>query len=139
MAQRANFVEEGMDRVQSAFQSVEDEVQKLQKQIEDRTNDFNKKAEKRLKRFRKDLKKNDVYRRAESRWEDVSKQLEERQKQIEERVEQGLESLLGAFQIASRGEVAKLDRKLNRINRRLKALDKAISEQGAAPARAVGE
>lgn len=121
MTQRANIVEEGIDRVQSYLRSVEDEIQKFQSQIQERREHFQKKAEKRVKRFQKELTRSKVLKRAESFREDVSKQ-------IEKQMEQSLETLLGSLQIASRSEVKKLDQKLNRINRRLRALDKVIEE-----------
>jgi uncharacterized protein YukE len=121
MTQRANIVEEGIDRVQSYLRSVEDEIQKFQSQIQERREHFQKKAEKRVKRFQKELTRSKVLKRAETFREDVSKQ-------IEKQMEQSLETLLGSLQIASRSEVKKLDQKLNRINRRLRALDKVIEE-----------
>lgn len=122
MAQRANIVEESIDRVQSYLRNVEDEIQKFQSQIQERREHFQKKAEKRVKRFQKELSRSKVLKRAESFREDVGKQ-------IEKQMEQSLETLLGSLQIASRSEVKKLDQKLNRINRRLKALDRVTEEE----------
>jgi predicted ATP-grasp superfamily ATP-dependent carboligase len=124
MAQRANFVEEGIDRVQSYFRNVEEELQKLQSDLQERRERFQKKAEKRVKRFQKELSKNKVLKRAETFREDVGKQ-------IEKQMEQSLETLLSSLQIASRSEVKKLDQKLNRINRKLKALDKVVEDSEA--------
>ena len=67
--------------------------------------------------------------RAESFADDVTKQLESQGRRIEKQLESGIETVLGTFQIASRGAIEKLDRKLNRINRRLKALDKSLSDK----------
>jgi hypothetical protein len=127
MSERASIVDESRERVQNAFQTVEGEINKFQKRVEDRTSDLNKKAEKRLKKFQKELRKYEVVQRAESFREDVGKQLETQSKRFEKQFGSGLESVLGTFQIASRGEIDKLDRKLDRINRRLKALDKSLT------------
>ena len=129
MAERANIVEDSRERVQNAFQSVEDGINKFQKRVEDRTNDLNKKAEKRFKKLEKQVRKYPAVKRAESFLDDVQKEWETQSKRFEKQVESGLESVLGTFQIASRGEIAKLDRKLDRINRRLKALDKSRSSE----------
>ena len=51
MAEQANFMEDGYERVQSAFRSMEDEFQKLQKQIDRRRTTFNKRADKQFKKF----------------------------------------------------------------------------------------
>jgi len=140
--QRANIVEDGIDRIQSAFESVEDEFEKVQKRVdrgrkdfekrvrasrkdldkgtkkfqkrvEDRRRDFEKETEKRVKSFQKELRKYSLYRQLEDLAEDASK-----------RVETGIESLLGGMQIATRADVQRLDKKLNSINRKLKALEK---------------
>jgi polyhydroxyalkanoate synthesis regulator phasin len=131
MTERASFVDETRERAQSAFHSVEDEINKFQKRIESRTSELNKRAEKRFKQLRSELRKYEVVQRAESFADDVSRQLESRGKRIEKQLETGLETVLGTFQIASRGEIEKLDRKLDRINRRLKALDKSLSRNAA--------
>jgi len=140
MANQASIVDESIDRVQSAFENLEEGVEKIQKKAEKEVGKLQSKAEKRaselsdraaksIKRLQKEFRKNKLYRQAEERWEDVNKQLEERGKELEARVESGLESLLGTFRIASRNDVAKLDKKLDRINRRLKALDKTLTEK----------
>ena len=129
MSTRANVIEDGIDRIQSAFRSAEQEVGRIQKQFEKRTTQFNKDAEKRVKRFRKDLSKNEAVQQAQSRWNDVSKGFEKRRKEFEGQVETGLASVLGTFQIASSSDLKKLDKKLNRISRRLNALDKILSDE----------
>jgi len=134
MAEKATFVDESRERVQAAFQNIEDELGKFQKDFETRTKRFNKQANKRVKKFQKELRKNSVVKRAESWRKDVNKQIDTQTKRIEKNMESGLESFLGTFQIASRGEISKLDKKLNRINKRLKDLDSTIS--GAAKAKA---
>ena len=129
MSTRANPIEDGIDRIQAAFRSAEQEVGRIQKQFEKRTTQFNKDAEKRVNRFRKDLSKNEAVQQAQSRWNDVSKGFEKRRKEFEGQVETGLASVLGTFQIASSSDLKKLDKKLNRISRRLNALDKILSDE----------
>jgi Skp family chaperone for outer membrane proteins len=127
MTQKATFVDEGRERVQAAFQNVEGEFQKIQKDFEARTKKLNKQAGKRVKKFQKEIRKNTVVKRAEAWRKDVNKQINTQTKRFEKNVESGLQTVLGTFQIASRGEVDKLDKKLNRINLRLKALDNTLS------------
>ena len=131
MSQQSNLLEDGFERIQSAFKSVEDEVQKAQKRFEDQSEKFSKDANKRIKGFQKELRKYPAVKRAESLSQDLNKQLQSRTKQVEKQIENGIESVLGTFQIASRGEINKLDKKLNRISRRLKALDKAMDRPSA--------
>ena len=127
MAQRTTFIDESRERVQAAFQNVEDEFQKIQKDFEARTKKFNKQANKRVKKFQQEIRKNDVVKRAEAWRKDVNKKFDARTKRFEKNMESSLQTVLGTFQIASRGEIEKLDKKLNRINRRLKALDSTLS------------
>ena len=108
-----NFVEDGIDRVQSAFQSVEDEFEKLQKRVDRGRKDFEKQTEQRVKSWQKELRQYSIVRRAEELQEDVSK-----------RIESGLDAVLSNLQIATRGDMKKIDRKLNQISRKLKALEK---------------
>ena len=55
MTTTASLLDESLDRVQTAWKSVEKEVQKVQKQFEDRSADFNKRAGKQIKQFQKDF------------------------------------------------------------------------------------
>ena len=114
---QTNLVEDSFDRIQSAFKSVEDEVQRAQKKLEKGTSRFSKQADLNLKKFRKEFAKTPIAKNTESLRNNINDQIEE-----------GLEKVLGTFQIASRSEIAKLDRKLGRISRRLAALDKVINQ-----------
>ncbi len=129
MGERANFVDEGFERVQSAYQSVEEEIQKLQKQLQERTEELSDAAEKRFRKISDDVRGYPVVKRAESLADDVSSRLGEQGKKIEQQVTGRLEQLLGALQVASRADIEKLDRKLNRLGRKLNAIDKALAEQ----------
>jgi archaellum component FlaC len=132
MAQQTTVLEDGFDRIQSALRSVEDEVQKVQKRIEKRSEKFSQDASDRVEKFRKEIRKYPAVKQVESLGNDLNKQIQDRSKQVEKQIESGIETVLGGLQIASRGEIGKLDKKLNRINRRLKALDKALAEASAA-------
>ncbi len=131
MTQQSTLLEDGFDRVQAAFKSVEDEVQKVQKRFESRSEKFSTDANKRIKGFQKELRKYPAVKQAESFQKDLSEQFQARSKRVEKQIGNSIESVLGTLQIASRGEINKLDKKLNRINRRLKTLDKAIDSAAA--------
>jgi BMFP domain-containing protein YqiC len=140
MTQQSTLLDDGFDRIQAAFRSVEDEVQKAQKRFESRSQKFSTDANKRIKSFQKELRKYPAVQQAESFQKDLSEQFQARSKQVEKQIENSIGSVLGTLQIASRGEINKLDKKLNRINRRLKALDKAIDSAAAkvTPAKRAG-
>jgi len=45
----ANFIEEGMDRIESAFKSIEKDLKTLQKRADKRRRQFERQAEKRVR------------------------------------------------------------------------------------------
>jgi hypothetical protein len=124
MAEQEGFVQEGVDRLNEAFQSIDGEFQRVQKQmarrrrsLETQLTSQRKKVEKRtrkqLNRFQSELKKSPVYKRAESFRKDAVKQ-----------IESGVDSFLGLLQIASKADLDRIDRKLSTIGRRLKEIEK---------------
>jgi hypothetical protein len=136
MAQQANFVQEGVDRVREAVSSIESDFQRVQqrvekqlsarrkaieKQVKARRKNIEKKTQKQVQRLRSELKKNPYVKRAQGVVEDATKQWEN-----------GVDSVLGVLQVASRRDVSRIDRKLNQINRKLRDLEKAKSGNGAA-------
>ncbi len=138
---RSSFVEDGIDRIQSAFQSVEDEFEKVQHRVDNGRKDFEKRFRDGRKDFRKSAKK--LQKRVETSRKDFEKQTENRVKswqkelrryaivrRVEElaedatkRLEDGMDSLLSNLQIASRSDVKKIDRKLSQLGRKLKTLE----------------
>jgi len=110
MEQRANFIDEGIDRVQEAWSSVEDELGKIQKTFEKRRKRFEKETEKRIKSF----EKSDIGKRLVSFRDDARKQ-----------IESNVENILGLFPVASSAEVKRLERKISTLTRKVNALEKA--------------
>lgn len=116
MSANTGFVSDSIDRIQSAVQSAQSEIDKFQKDVEKRRKKFEKRAQKEMKRIQKDFQNSPPVKRATALQKDVSAQ-----------IEAGLDTMLGNLQIASRRDVAKIDKKLNKINRKLNDLDKAVS------------
>jgi hypothetical protein len=135
MAQQASLVQEGVDRFRETLDSIDARrarVQKrlqkqrksLEKQLESGRKDIEKRTRKQVKRLQTEMRKSPVLKRFESLRKDVSKQFERR-----------VESLLDAFQIASKSDVNRIDRKLGQINRKLKDLEEARKQMnGGSPA-----
>ena len=73
----ANFIEEGMDRIEDAFRSIEKDLKRLQKRADKRRQQFERQAEKRVKQLQSDIRKNPVVKRAESLRSDAQKAIEE--------------------------------------------------------------
>jgi len=136
MPQAESLLGQGGDRVQDVLKSADKEFQRIQRRVQTRRRtierrletqrkslekSFEKQAksiEKTAQKQFKQLRKNDLVKRAETFGKDVQAQLES-----------GLESFLGAFQVATKADVQRIDRKLNRINRKLKELEATPSSR----------
>ena len=117
MEERANFIDEGIDRVQGAWSSVEDEFEKLQKNLEKRRKTFEKETDKRVKKFEKST----FGKRVVSFREDAQKQ-----------IESNVETVLGLFPVASSAEIKRLERKVSTLTRKVNALEKKKSASPSA-------
>lgn len=120
MAQQESFVEESIDRVQSAMRSVEDEFEKIQRNIQDRRKSFEKQTRKQAKRLRSEFRKNTLVKRAEEIRADAVNQ-----------IESSVDSLLDWLPVASRADLRKIDRKLNQLTKKLKTLEKSQASEAA--------
>jgi len=136
MSQQTSFVEESYDRVQNAFQSVTDEFEKLQSNVESRRKRFDRETQRQVKRFRKEFDKNPMVKRATSLQKDTLKQIRKARKSATKEIERRVEELLSALPLASRSEVKKLDRKLNKLGKQLRAMEKAQAADAAKDAEA---
>lgn len=123
-----SFVETGVERVRFAVRSAERRIQRVRKQIDARRKSLEKELGSRRRKLEQRTQKEvarlvaraqhlPLVKRAAALREDASRQLDA-----------GVETVLGVFQIASRGEVERLDRKLSQISRKLREIEK---DQGA--------
>jgi hypothetical protein len=119
----ASFVQDGVDRVREAVDSIYGEFQRVQKRIQAQRKAFEKRVvrqrteiekrtRKEVKRIQTEFRKNPVMKRAQSMADDATRQ-----------VEQGVERFLGTFQIASKSDVQRIDRKLTQLKKQLKVLE----------------
>ena len=140
MSEQTGFVQEGFDRFNDAYRSVDEGVQRLQKEFKSRRKDAEKRIaaqrksiEKQVTSSRKDfekrtrkqvnsLKKNDAVKRAFALRDDANQKIESR-----------MDDLLGLLNIASRSELKRLDKKIGQINRKLRGLESPQRSNGAAP------
>ena len=124
MSEQGTFVEEGIERIQNAMDSVEEEFQKLQRNVQERLEGFEKEARKQFKRADKrariqvkrvqtELLKNPVVKRAEDLRKDINKQVENR-----------MDSFFGLLPYATRQDVKRLERKVSQLTRKLNQLEK---------------
>ncbi len=107
----ANFIQDGIDRFQSAFDSLDREYRRLSKQADKRRRDFEKRAEKQVKRLRTEFGKNTVVQNVRDLRADAQKRWESR-----------IENMLASMHIATSSEIKRLDRKVNQLNRKVREL-----------------
>lgn len=111
--QSTTFIQDGLDRVESTLRSLERDWKRLQEKADSRRRDLEKRAEKEVRRIQTELRKSPVAQRAASLGGETRRAVEER-----------LEGLLGSLRIASQADVAKLERKVNALSRKVKTLEK---------------
>ena len=123
MSESAGVVQGSIDRFQSTFESIEGDVRKFQKNLRSQRKDLEKRFEKTRTKLEKQTRQRVNRALTEIRKRPVYKRLETARKDVGKRVDQGVENLLGAFGVASRSQVQRLDRKLNQMNKKLRELE----------------
>ncbi len=131
--QEASFVQESKERFNSARERIDDEVERIQKelrtrserierQISRRRKSFEKQTRKQVKQLERDLRKNPLVKRFDRFQADVTKQ-----------VESALASVLGTLRIASTSDVRQVDRKIAKLNKKLKDMERERGTNGKQP------
>ena len=148
MAEEATILQDGIDRFRDAFGNIEDEVERVQKRIRIRRRklekrvvagrkDFDKRVEsgrkdfeKRIETGRKDFEKRTRKLRTEVRKNPTFKRLDGIRKDATKRYEEGVETLLNTLQVASKGDVQRIDRKISQLSKKLKEMERAKKANG---------
>jgi len=143
MSEQVSFVQEGVDRVEEAYRSIDKRVQRLQKDLRSRRKTIEKQVssgrksierqikarrttiEKNTRKQVKELRKNTLVKRALGLRDDATRQIED-----------GVDTVLSFFSIATKSDVNRIDRKLGQINRKLKGLEGRKRSNGTAAPRA---
>jgi len=136
MAQTASLVDQGVDAVQDALKSADKEFQRLQRRVrtqrrtlERRLETRRKSIEKSVEKQAKSLEKQAQKQIKQLRSNDLVKRAETFGKDVQAQIESGLQSVLGVFQVATKSDVQRIDRKLNRISKKLKELEASPTPQ----------
>jgi hypothetical protein len=137
MAEEASIVQDGIDRFRDAFGNIEDEVERVQKNIRTRRRKFEKRVEigrkdfeKRVETGRKDFEKRTRRLRTEVSKNPTFKRLDGIRKDATKRYEEGVETLLNTLQVASKGDVKRIDRKISQLSKKLKEMERAKKANG---------
>ncbi len=132
MSEQASFVQERVDQFNEAFESVSDEVQRLQKQLRTRRRTFERELSERRKKLEKQTRKQVNRIETDFRKSPLGKRVKGLRGDVERQVDKGIDGVLGVFQIASKSDVHKLDRKIGQITRKLKEIERNRRANGDA-------
>jgi hypothetical protein len=123
MAEEASIVQDSVDRINEAFRSIDGEFQRVQKDLSGRRESIEKRLKKSRKSIEKQSRKEVGRLRAEFRKNSVVKRAESIRKDVNKQLETGMDNILGLFQIASRSDMNRIDRKLSALGRRIKEIE----------------
>ena len=130
--QQAGLVQEGRERFNSAFERIDEELQRVQKQLQKRRKTF----EKQLEGQRRDIEKRTrkQVRRFQTEWRKhpVGRRIEKLRGRATAQIESGVDGVLGLFQIASKSDLDRVDRKIGQLTRKLKEMERTRRGNGQA-------
>ena len=112
-------------QIRSQGRSLEKRLEKGRRQIEKSRRELETRGRKQVKSLLEDLRKQPVVKRAQALRKDAGKQ-----------IESGVENVLSLFQIASKRDVARIDRKLRTLDKKLAGLEQAKPRRTASEERA---
>ncbi len=119
--QTSSFVDEAGERFTAARERVDSEVSRIQKELATRRKRIERQTRKQVNQIEKDIRTSEVVKTLES-WRGRAASL------LEHTVRGGL----GALQIASKNDVQKIDRKLTKLTKRLREIERTRQTNGAA-------
>ena len=109
----AEAQQSGFDRFNDTLRNLDDQLQDLRDRFDDRRRKLEGEVRKRTDRIQKDLRKSTVYQRAEQVRKDVEDTIEKTRSQV-----------FGAFGLATKDDIAKLNRKLTTISKKISELSR---------------
>ena len=133
MAEQAtSFVDEGRERLHAARERIDEEVQRVQKELQTRAKKIERQFETGRKNFEKQTRKQVRQIEKDIRKSPIVKQLDRLRGRAGQVVEETLDGVFGVLQVASKSDVKKIDRKLTKLTKRLKDIERARQSNGRA-------
>ena len=131
--QATSFVQESRERFNSARERIDGEFERIQQELRTRSErierqfnrrrkNFERQTRKQVKQFERDFRKNPLVKRFDRFQADTTKQ-----------IESALASMLSALGIASASDVKQVDRKIARLNKKLKDMERERATNGRQP------
>ncbi len=143
MSEQISVVQEGVDRVGDAYRSLGEGFQRLQKDLRGRQNTFEKQintgrksVERQINTGRKDIEKATRKRVRELRKTPVVKRAIDVRDDAFKRFESQVGTVLGFFNVATRSDIDRIDRKLGQIAKKLKEIQRSKKANGSAAVKA---
>ena len=130
MADQVSLVQEGVDRLNDVFHSLDDEFQRVQKELNTRRRSVKRQLKSKRKTVEKRTRKEINRLQSEFQKSPVVKRAKSLQKDLTKEVETSVESLLGLIRVASKSDVERIDKKLATLNRHLKEIEKTRKTNG---------
>jgi hypothetical protein len=130
---QVSFFQDGVERVRETVDSIEHEISRVQKELQKELRSRRRSLEKQLNASRRDLEKRTKRIRRDFQKNPTLKQVEGLRRRASQQIEQSVDGVLALFQIASKSDVERIDRKITQLNRRLRELD---AKKRRAPRRA---
>jgi hypothetical protein len=124
MAQRSTLVQDGLQRVRTAAESLDHRFRLLQKRLDAQRKSFEKRIESQRKTIERRTQRQLERLLARLRGSKLAHRAETLREDAAQRLETGASALLGALQIASKGDLDRIDRKLSQLTRKLKDIEK---------------
>ncbi len=142
MAEAASVIEENVEKIQKTFKNLEGDIKKdwkkLHHNVLQQSKKLGKNVEKKTAAEWKKIKATPIGKRADHLGKQVAKlskdttaKAEGLRRETNKKFEASVENMLGAFQIASKAEIDKLDKKLNAITRKLKEIEDGKGSKAA--------
>ncbi len=124
MAQRSSLVKDGLQRVRTAAEGLDHGLRRLQKRLDAQRKNLEKRVEQQRKAIEKRTQREFERLLVRLRGSKLAHRAETIREDAAQRLETGASTLLGALQIASKGDLDRIDRKLSQLSRKLKDLEK---------------
>jgi polyhydroxyalkanoate synthesis regulator phasin len=101
----------GFDRFNDALKSLDEQLQDLRERFDDQRGKLEREVKKRVVKIQSRLEESDLYKRADSARKDAQERFENTRSQIYD-----------VFGIASKHEIEKLNKRLNKISKQISEL-----------------
>lgn len=131
--QATSFVQESRERLHSARERIDGEFERIQKELRTRSERIERQFNRRRKRFEKETRKQVKQLEKDLRKNPLVKRFDRFQADATKQIESALASALGALGIASTSELRQVDRKIARLNKKLKDMERQRGTNGKQP------